>query len=174
MHFKRSLSTLAVLLMSACGQLAIGQNQSSAQVVSVQDGDSLTVSHDGTKERVILYGIDCPEMAQDFGPIARKFTDDRCFRKQIKLEDHGKDSRGRLIAVVYLPDGTNLNQELVRQGLAWWSDKYAPQDASLKQLHMTAKKTHKGLWASEAAVPPWVFRNGEKSVKATIRPATQP
>jgi endonuclease YncB( thermonuclease family) len=72
----------------------------------------------GAKERVILYGLDCPEIGQPFGDQARKFTDDHCFKKTLRLDEKGKDKRGRTIAVVYLADGTNLNDELVRQGLA--------------------------------------------------------
>jgi hypothetical protein len=32
---------------------------------------------------------------------------------------------------VLLPDGMNLNQELVKQGWCWWYKKYAPGDTVL-------------------------------------------
>jgi micrococcal nuclease len=141
-----------------------------AKVVSVTDGDTLTVMHDGAREKVILFGVDCPELAQEFGPQSKKFTDDCCYGKVVSIEEHGRDPRGRTIAVVRLPDGSNLNQELVRQGLAWWSDKFAPDDAQLQQLHATAKTSHAGLWSAPNPIPPWIFRNGEKGVQATIMP----
>lgn len=142
----------------------------SGKVVSVVDGDTINVLHNETRERVILYGIDCPEVGQDFGPEAKKFTDDLCYGKVVNVEEHGKDSRGRTIGTVLLPNGVNLNRELVRQGLAWWSDKYASDDALLKKLHETAKASHTGLWSAPNPVPPWIFRNGDKGVQATIMP----
>ena len=140
-----------------------------AKVVSVTDGDTLTVADSSTKQRVILYGIDCPEMGQEFGKEARQFTDSHCYGKTITLDDRGKDKLGRMIAVVFLPDGTNLNEELVAQGLAWWSDKYAANETKLKQLHEQAKAEQKGLWSASNPVPPWIFRNGSKTVQATIK-----
>ena len=142
----------------------------SAKVVSVTDGDTLTVMHDGAREKLILFGVDCPELGQEWGPQARKFTDDCCFGKVITIEELGRDPRGRTIAVVHLPDGSNLNQKLVQQGLAWWSDKFAPDDAQLQQLHTVAKTNHLGLWSSPNPIPPWIFRNGERGVQATIMP----
>ncbi len=144
-----------------------------AKVVSVPDGDSLNIVRGaGAKsEKVILYGVDCPEMGQEFGQEARAFTDGACYKKEVKVEESGKDSKGRIIGVIYLADGTNLNQQLVEKGLAWWSDKYAPNDKTLKDLFTAAKAQKIGLWASATKpVPPWLFRNGEKAVGAQIRP----
>jgi micrococcal nuclease len=145
----------------------------SGKVISVVDGDTINIQHDNVREKVILYGIDCPESTQAFGKEATKFTDEACFQKVVNVEDHGKDSRGRTIGVVLLPDGTNLNRALVKQGLAWWSDKYAAKDATLKQLHETAKASHIGLWSEPNPVPPWIFRNGDKGVQATVMPKQQ-
>jgi micrococcal nuclease len=142
-----------------------------ATVVATVDGDTLTVSRGSTRERVILYGIDCPELTQDFGKEARQYTDSRCYRKVITIDDRGKDAHGRTIAVVYPPDGTNLNQDLLKEGLAWWSDKYAPNELELKQLQQAARTAHKGLWSAASPIPPWTFRNGQRSVHATIKPS---
>ena len=156
-----------VLALSAPAALA---DIFSAKVVSVVDGDTIYIMHNGTREKVIFYGIDCPELAQPFGPEAKRFTDEACYGKVINVEEHGQDSRGRTIGVVLLPNGTNLNRELVRQGLAWWSDKYAAGDLNLKQLHEAAKTAHAGLWSAPNPIPPWIFRNGDKGVQATVIP----
>ncbi len=140
-----------------------------AKVVSVPDGDSLNIVRDGKNEKVILFGVDCPEMGQEFGQEARAFTDGVCFRKEVKIDETGRDSKDRIIANVYLPDGSSLNQQLVQRGLAWWSDKYAPNDKTLKDLHAAAKAEKRGLWASATKpIPPWIFRNGEKAVGAQL------
>lgn len=159
---------LTIALMPTTASSAAGA-RFTAHCLSVVDGDTINVLHDGVKEKVIFYGIDCPELGQAFGDEARRFTDDRCYKKDVTLEDHGRDSKGRTIAVVYLTDGTNLNQELVKCGLAWWSDKYAPDDVRLKQLHASAKEARLGLWTDSDPIPPWIWRNGSKSVQATIK-----
>jgi micrococcal nuclease len=150
MH-KRIRSALLVVIFCA-GLIVVLVPVSLAQttpvpVVSVVDGDSLNVMIGGQRQRLILYGIDCPELDQDFGQEAYQFTDERAYKQNVRLEVMGKDKRGRTIAIVYLPDGTNLNQELVKRGLAWWSDKYAPNDRQLKDLQTAAKATQQGLWS---------------------------
>ena len=157
------LTGLAVQAQTAATQ------RYSASVVAVQDGDSMTVMHGEKKEKIILYGIDCPERGQEFGAEARKFTDDLCYRKDITVDVRGRDKYGRTIAEVYLQNGTDLNQELVKRGLAWWSDKFAPKEQALKQLQDTAKASHTGLWAAPNPIPPWIFRNGQRSVQAEIK-----
>ena len=159
----------AVLIASIC--LPALAEEFKGKVVAVKDGDSLLVLHNGSTEKVILYGIDCPEAKQDYGPQAREFTEQNCKDKSVSVSVKGHDRFERVIAEVFLPDGSSLNQELLKQGCAWWSDKYAAKDATLKQLHMDAKAKRIGLWSNPKAVPPWIFRNGEKSVQAIIKPA---
>lgn len=163
-------TSLTYLIASSVGNLAIAQT-STSKVMSVTDGDSIKIMQDGKARSLIFFGIDAPELGQEAGQEARNFVDERCFGKTVTIEEHGKDSHGRIIAIVYLPDGSNLNQEMVKQGLAWWSDKYAPNDSTLKQLQATAKASHKGLWGGAKPIPPWLFRNGEKSVQAVIKPS---
>ena len=140
----------------------------SAKVVAVVDGDTVRIQLSDTKATVVFYGIDCPELTQSFGAEAKKYTDEKCYGKVVSIELMGKDKMDRLLGVITLPDGTNLNQELVKQGLAWWSDKYAPKDEMLKRYHSAAKTSHRGLWSASNPIPPWIFRNGEKSVGGTI------
>jgi micrococcal nuclease len=61
----------------------------------------------------------------------------------------------RLLGDVALPDGLNLNQELVKQGWCWWYGKYAPGDGVLEGLEKEAREAKKGLWVEPAPVPPW-------------------
>jgi micrococcal nuclease len=77
------------------------------------------------------------------------------FGKEVILQTHGRDKAGRTLAVVLLPDGVNLNQELVKQGWCWWYRKYAPGDTVLEGLEQEAREVRKGLWADPRTVPPW-------------------
>ncbi|MEO8596437.1 MAG: thermonuclease family protein [Candidatus Solibacter sp.] len=57
-----------------------------------------------------------------------------------------------------LPDGRNLNQELVSAGLAWWYMQYAKRDAVLPVLEREARAARRGLWIDASAAAPWVWR----------------
>ncbi|MBX9573004.1 MAG: thermonuclease family protein [Candidatus Obscuribacterales bacterium] len=166
------LSVMFVAVCTVIGASVIASDYK-AKVVSVKDGDSITIKNGTQKQVVILYGIDCPESAQDFGKEAREFTNQACYGKTVTIIEKGKDKFDRLIADIVLEDGTDLNKLLVSKGLAWWSDKFAPKDSDLKTLHEHAKSQHIGLWASAKPIPPWIFRNGEKSVQAVVKPAQQ-
>jgi len=54
---------LAILVPSICFAW-------SGKVVSVTDGDTIKVLHDGKEKKIRLYGIDTPEKGQDFGQKA--------------------------------------------------------------------------------------------------------
>jgi Staphylococcal nuclease homologue len=61
-----------------------------------------------------------------------------------------------------VPDGMNLNQELVKQGWCWWYRKYVPGDTALEGLENEAREGRKGLWADLQPVPPCVYRKARR------------
>ena len=128
------------------------------QVVGVIDGDTIDVLHNGKAERIRLHGIDCPEKGQAYGQKAKQAASALVFGKEVTLHTFGKDKYGRTIGEVILPDGTNLNQELVRQGWCWWYRKYAPADTVLEGLESEAREARKGFWDDPLPVPPWEWR----------------
>jgi len=124
------------------------------KVVGIIDGDTIEVLRNDRPERIRLSGIDCPEKGQAFGQKAKDAVADLAFRKEVTLQTHGYDKYKRTIANVILPNGMNLNQELVKQGWCWWYRKYAPGDTVLEQLEREAREDRKGLWADPQPVPP--------------------
>jgi endonuclease YncB( thermonuclease family) len=74
----------------------------------------------GAAERIRRWGIDCPESKQPFGTRAKQFTGDLAFGQTVTVRVRDIDRYKRTVAEITLPDGRNLNQELVRAGLAWW------------------------------------------------------
>lgn len=131
---------------------------SSGQVVAVLDGDIIEVLFGNRRERIRLNGIDCPETGQAYGINAKQATSELVFDKEVTLQTHGKDQYGRTIADVLLPDGTNVNQQLVREGWCWWYQKHAPKDHALRQSEQEAKAAKRGLWNDPDPLPPWVYR----------------
>jgi len=132
------------------------------KVVSVTDGDTITVMHNQVGEKIRLNGIDCPEKRQAFGNKAKQFASELVFGKTVTVGDHGKDRYGRTIGAVVLPDGTNVKHELVKAGMCWWYRKYAPNDKLLAQAEEEARLAKRGLWVDPSAVPPWEWRKARK------------
>jgi micrococcal nuclease len=112
----------------------------------------------GASETFRLSGIDCPEKAQPFGKKAKQVASALAFGKEVTLQTHGHDKYKRTTGDVLLPDGMNLNQELVKLGWWWWYRKYAPDDTVLEGLEKSAREARKGLWADPQPVPPWEWR----------------
>lgn len=156
-HLLRLVCLAFVILPGLC--LA---EEFTGRVVGVTDGDTITVLHNGIGQKIRLNGIDCPEKRQAFGQRAKQFTSDLVFRREVMIVEHGRDKYGRTIGDVKLADGTFVNRELVRGGLAWWYRKYTPGDQDLERLESEARKAKRGLWIEPAPVPPWEFRHRQK------------
>ena len=131
------------------------------------DGDTLKLS-DG--RRVRLIGVDTPELhysekllrdsrrtqkdikaIQALGREAADFTKQLCERKPVRIQTDvaRHDKYGRLLAYIYLDDGTFVNAKILEEGYGQVMTippnvKYA--DYFLK-LERAARKERKGLWA---------------------------
>jgi micrococcal nuclease len=135
------------------------------KVVHIADGDTITVLHDREQVKIRLYGIDAPEKAQPFGNRAKQMTGDLAAGKVVTVKPRDKDRYGRTVAEIILPDGKNLNRELVGAGMAWHFVRYAKNDKELAQLEADAKANKRGLWTDPEPVPPWEWRRQKKTVK---------
>ena len=159
----RAAAALAALwLLASCDE----GKQFSGMVVSIADGDTVTVLHAGKPERVRLYGVDCPEKKQPFGTRARQLTGQLAFKKVVTVRVKDRDRYGRTVGEVVLPDGKVLNQELVRAGLAWWYRDYAAGDARLARLEQEARDAGRGVWSDAKPMPPWEYRKRGRAAAA--------
>lgn len=157
----RSLWKILFLLLLGLGLFGFAKGK----VVKVADGDTVTVlSSEGRMDRVRLQGIDAPELGQPGGAEAKEFCSDLALFKEVKLTPLGRDDYGRTVGLLRLPDGKLLNEELVRSGHAWVSDKYCTQAwcAGWRALQKKARQEKLGLWANPKAVPPWVWKRGKR------------
>lgn len=73
------------------------------------------------------------EKGQAYGTKAKQAISELVFGKEVTLQTRGKDKNGRTVADVLLPDGTNVNHQLVKEGWCWWYQKHAPKDFALQQ-----------------------------------------
>ncbi|GAA4302168.1 hypothetical protein GCM10023183_13820 [Nibribacter koreensis] len=135
------------------------------RVIAIKDGDTIELLKDGKPLRVRLYGIDAPEKNQDFGTRARQFISEMCFGKDVRLEVKDIDRYGRTVGIIYLPDGRNLNYEMVKNGFAWHYKAYS-KDPELGRLEEEARLDKRGLWDWPSPVAPWEFRSNRKAQSA--------
>lgn len=150
--------------MSFTSFVNAAQQSWDAKVVSVHDGDTITVERAQMLYRVRLYGIDCPELSQDFGEQARAFVADFVLNRDVVVYVKNIDLYGRQVAIVYV-HGKSLNEELVARGFAWKYISFCKVKkicGKYGQLESFAKENKLGLWYSDNTVPPWQYRKSKK------------
>ena len=125
------------------------------KVKRVIDGDTLLLING---ERVRLIGVDTPETkhpqkpVQYFGIEAYKFTKQMAEGKVVKLEYdwQRRDRYRRLLAYVYLMDGTFLNAEIIKQGYGFAYTRYPFKYMEEFRLYQReAREKKRGLWKKE-------------------------
>lgn len=147
---------LSPLVFFACALVLLGETFT-GKCVGVHDGDSLTVMKAGKAVKVRLEGLDCPELGQDFGTRAKRFTSALVFGKEVQVKEYSKDRYGRMLARVSV-GGRDVSLEIIKAGLAWHYKKYS-SDPVLAEAEERARKAKQGLWSMPSPVPPWEYRS---------------
>ena len=177
---KRLTLTLILVLFASGGTSPAADVDSlRAKVHWVDDGDTIVVAGG---ERVRYLGINTPEVAhkdepgEPFGDEAKAFNKKLVQGRWINLElaEQQRDPYGRLLAYVFLADGTFVNGELVRQGYAHLLRKQPKLRywERLLALQRQALKEKKGMW-SLPVVKPEKFYIGNKRSWIFHRPHCQ-
>jgi len=133
----------------------------SGRVVSIADGDTLTVLRGRKQVKIRLAEIDAPERKQPFGTRARAALAELCFGRTAEVTALSKDRYGRTLARVEC-DGRDAGGLQVRDGMAWVYRQYAARESILFAVEMDAKLARRGLWADPAPVPPWEWRKQKR------------
>jgi endonuclease YncB( thermonuclease family) len=129
----------------------------SGKVVSIADGDTLTVlTASKQQHRIRLAEIDAPEKHQPFGTKSKQSLSDLCFGKEAEVFPRVKTGDQRIVARVKCA-GVDANAEQVNRGMAWVYRRYA-KDHDLYVLEHGAKVGKRGLWADSSPTPPWQWR----------------
>jgi endonuclease YncB( thermonuclease family) len=158
---KYALSALlAVASLAATGETLSGR------VISVADGDTITVLDASDEQHKIrLAGIDAPEKSQPYGQVAKQSLSDLVYGRQADIETNKRDRYGRKIGKV-LVDGADANLEQIRRGLAWHYKAYEleqpPLDrATYADAEIEARDASRGLWGDPTPVAPWEWRHNK-------------
>lgn len=137
------------------------------KVVAIADGDTFTMLTTANQQvKVRLYGIDAPERGQDFGTAARQKLSDLIFGHIVRIDKKDVDRYDRTIAIVYNNRGQNVNEEMLRSGLAWHYKQY-DQNPAWADLVLLARRQNLGVWAQPDPTPPWQWRREKQ--KAVTR-----
>ncbi len=127
-------------------------------VTQFDDGDTVVVNMAGVEEKVRFIGVDTPETkdprkpVQCFGQAASSFTKNLIGDRPVKLESDptntNRDRYGRLLRYVYLPDGTFVNLEIIKQGYGFAYVGFPVQKLEeFKSAQAEARAANRGLWS---------------------------
>jgi micrococcal nuclease len=123
---------LALALLVSALTSAPAQAQSvtvPVTVVHVVDGDTVDVDFDdGRTERLRLIGIDTPEIVDPRKPVqcfgrgasahAHELLDGQTVSLELDASQGERDTYGRLLAYIWLPDGRNFGEVMIADGHA--------------------------------------------------------
>ena len=129
-------------------------------VSRIVDGDTFVVIRNGSRETVRMIGIDTPEVAHPrksvecFGREASERATALLSGARVRLEldptQGERDRHGRILAYVFLRDGTLVNRLLVEEGYAREYTYRAPYayQTNFRAMEARARFGEKGLWSS--------------------------
>lgn len=132
------------------------------KVAKVIDGDTIQVFINGKTATIRLIGIDTPETVEREKPVhclgiqasekAKEILGSKSIRLEPDATQGDKDKYGRLLRFVFLEDGTNFNELLIREGYAYeytYSVPYKYQ-MEFKAAEKDARDNRRGLWSKTA------------------------
>jgi micrococcal nuclease len=151
------MKLLVTFLAFWCGlNVNISANILTATVASIVDGNTVEIdSPENGRQKVVLFGVDCPELDQEYGIEAKVLLEKLILNRTVTVNFRGKDRWGNYLATV-LVDDDDIRISLLKAGLAWTDEK--KPDPDLEPYRVWAQKKGKGLWKDAAPVPPWTFR----------------
>ena len=163
LHLSLILSSVALISATT----AVKQKWISVKWVC--DGDTIVL---GDGQHVRYIGINAPEIAHDnhkaeaFGYAAKKYNQSFVRSKKVRLEfDKEKyDRYGRLLAYIFLLDGTFINKKMIEKGYAYALPRKpnVKYESILLQTQRDAMSAKKGMWRN------WNDKVGEEYLGSKI------
>ncbi len=145
--------TILLLALCCCGRAQPQGPPPEAVVAQVADGDTVITERG---QRVRLLGVDAPEMEKEGRPaefLAHKAKAELARlvqgqRVRLEYDRLRYDQYGRLLAYLFLPDGTQVNTELVRRGLArvYLVPPNTRYQETLLEAQRQALEARRGIW----------------------------
>lgn len=169
-HVRQNHHLLALVCLFVC--VSGCATEWSAKVVSVADGDTLSVLRRDQRVRIRLHGVDTPEKRQPFGRKAKRFTKQLALGHTATVRTTDHDRYGRTVAKVFV-NGQELNAKLLEAGLAWHYRQY-DNSPLYARLEAQARAAKRGLWSQPHPTPPWAWRRAQRKARKSKTPFSPP
>ncbi len=136
-----------------------------AKVVRVYNGDTLTAEAQGEEIRIRLFGIDAPESGQNGGVAATRFLKRLVLEHPVNIKVIETDRLSQAFAVV-VREGkeSSVNAAMIANGYAWVNPDQCKTDEcpKWKAIESQARTLKLGIWSGYNLVPPWEFRKQQR------------
>jgi endonuclease YncB( thermonuclease family) len=173
--FALACSAMLLLAPAPCDVHGGEAEPQQVRVRKVIDADTLEVeAGDGTTARVRLLGVDAPEVSHPRRPLeyqaeeALRFVRRLCEGRAVGLlgdpRADDRDSFGRLLRYVRLPDGRLLNAELLREGYAFAFVRFPfAERERFERYERDARERRVGVWGRDGLDEvAWGLRRGRE------------
>ena len=148
------------------GLLLVAAPTHASSVLSIGDGDTITVTEGSRRIKVRLACIDAPETSQSpYGMESRKALQVLLpIGSQVTLNSKATDRYGRSVAEVF-KGSANINQSLVGSGNAfvYWQYIGGCDRQTYARLENDARLKKMGVWGVPGGIQrPWDYRKSRK------------
>lgn len=144
------------------GESADALLRTTAKVVKVVDGDTVTVEIDGVRETIRIIGINTPETVDPRKPVecfgqeasarAHELLDNQTVALEAEETQGERDKYDRLLRYIFLSNGSDFGKQMISEGYAYeytYATAYTyQQDYRASQLE--AESAGRGLWGPNA------------------------
>jgi micrococcal nuclease len=131
------------------------------EVIKVVDGDTIDVEINGVEERIRIIGINSPESVDPGKPVecfaneasnkAKELLENKSVTLEADNTQTNKDKYNRLLRHIFLEDGTNFAETIIRDGHAYEYTYDLPYkyQSEYKRAEKEARENKRGLWADD-------------------------
>ena len=152
------------------GNFAISMPVHAASVLSIGDGDTITITNGAQKTRVRLACIDAPETSQTpYGMESRQALQKLLpIGAEVTVRTKATDRYGRTVGEV-LKGSANINQSLVGSGDAfvYWQYISGCDRQTYSRLENDARLNRLGVWSVPNGIQrPWDYRRSRKGASS--------
>jgi len=162
LHWKLYLFSLLVFLSLASFYLYARRNTAITydKVVEVVDGDTFFIQN---RQPIRLYGVNAPEIGNCFSEESKNELIKMILGKEVRLTGLQADRYGRVVADVFLEDGTYINLHMVNNGFVAYVRAYDQNIIQMKEAGDYARQNKLGVFS------PTCFQTEPENSKCKIK-----
>lgn len=155
---------ILLLTFLLLGSFFLFSNRSSTiiydKVVEVVDGDTFFTQN---RQPIRLYGVNAPELGNCYSEESKNELTKIILGKEVRLTGLQADHYGRVVADVYLKDGTYVNLHMVKNGFTAYIRAYDQNIAKMKEVGEYARQNKLGVFS------PACFQTEPENPKCKIK-----